>query len=113
MFMEIKIGNIYWITSKSDIAHPHVVIGIDKSNETLLVCSITTNKIKLEMPGNILLNIGEGNLKTKSIIEVSKISTIHKSQLNEYIGTLDNNRLDEIQNGIDFIERSFLRTNKD
>jgi mRNA interferase MazF len=60
------------------------------------------------MPGNLILDIGEGNLQKLSIVEVSKQLTINRSQLKEYIGTLSKKRVEEIINGIGFINRSFL-----
>jgi mRNA interferase MazF len=103
-----KVGDIYWLTSKGEIAHPHVIIHIDNIDGLITLCSITTNMKKLDMPGNVVLNIGEGNLETQSIVEVSKEISLDPSQLDEYIGTLSLERINEIINGINFINKSFL-----
>lgn len=103
----MNIGDIYWINCIETIPHPYVIINIDKDNITM--CALTTNKNKAKMPGVIILNPGEGNLKKESIVEVYKQQTINKSELKEYIGTLSKDRVEEILNGIGFIQRSFLR----
>ncbi len=102
----MKLGHIYWLTTEGTIAHPHVIIQINDDNVT--VCSITTNMKKLNMPGNVLLDVGEGGLEKQSIVEVSKEFTVSNSELKEYIGSLSKKRVKEILNGIGFIYRSFL-----
>lgn len=101
----MNIGDIYWITSNEEIAHPQVIIEVE--GDVLTVVSITTNMKKTEMPGNVLLDLSEGNLEKQSIVEVSKVLSINKSQLKEYIGSLSQNRVNEIKNGIGFIDRSY------
>lgn len=101
----MNIGDIYWITSNEGISHPQVVI--ESVGDKLTVVSITTNMKKIEMPGNVLLDLGEGELEKQSIVEVSKVLSINKSQLKEYIGSLSSNRVNEIKNGIGFIDRSY------
>lgn len=104
--MEIKAGDIYWLTTKSDIPHPHIVIDMDDDEVT--VCSITTNMDKAGLPGNVVLEPGEGGLEKQSAVEVSKTSVVGKSQLGKYIGGLDHEQINKILNGIQFVQRSFL-----
>ena len=63
------------------------------------------------MPGNVVLDVGEGNLSKQSIVEVYKEYKVKKSMLTQYIGSLNNNRIDEILTGIKFIKKSFLQPN--
>jgi mRNA interferase MazF len=105
--MEIKLGDIFWLNQEG-VSHPHVIIKVSEPDDTLVVCSLTTNMKKINMPGNVLLDMGEGNLEKQSIVEVSKEFTINRAQLKDYIGSLSQARVDEILNGIGFIERSFL-----
>ena len=55
------------------------------------------------MPGNVLLEPGEANLPKQSVVNVSQIYTVDKSQLDEYIGTLSPARVREIINGIKLV----------
>jgi len=92
----MQIGDIYWLTIKSDIKHPHVIVGIN-SDGTILVCSITTNAKKVSMPKTIVLEAGEGNLQKQSIIEAYKTYTVNITDLTEYIGALSNLKLQELK----------------
>ena len=93
--MSISIGDIYWLKIKSDIKHPHVIVGIN-NDDSVLVCSITTNTKKFNMPKTIVLEAGEGNLQRQSIVEAYKIYTVQTKELSEYIGTLENSSIRKI-----------------
>src|SRR5688572_19033281 len=109
----VNQGDIYWLKepseSESDYIHPHVVIQdnvINHSNvQTVVVCALTTNSKRANAPGNVLLEIGEANLPKQSIVVVSQISTINKAQLGEYIGSLTQQRINQILAGIKFLQR--------
>jgi len=102
----INIGDVYWIKLNSEFKHPNVVI--KSESDVVTVCAITSNQNKLNMPGNVVLDPGEGNLEKQSIVEVAKVNTIYKDQLGELIGTLSLQRVEEIKNGIDFLERTYF-----
>ena len=115
--MAIHQGDVYWIDRENvgtPIPHPHVVIiqpddlNHDPDVRTVVVCAVTTNLKKLEMPGNVLLEPGEANLPRPSIVEVSKVLTLDKAHLGERIGTLSQQRLEEIRAGMRFVRRSYL-----
>ena len=49
--------------------------------------------LKSLYPGNVLLNKDEGNLPKQSVVNVSQITTVDKSELTEKIGTLSSKRV--------------------
>jgi mRNA interferase MazF len=112
--MVVNQGDIYWIPlkepngSEPDYTHPHVVIQdnvINRSHiNTVVVCALTTNSKKANAPGNVLLEIGEANLPRQSIVVVSQVSTVDKTQLGEYIGSLTQQRIDQILAGMRFLQ---------
>jgi mRNA-degrading endonuclease toxin of MazEF toxin-antitoxin module len=51
-------------------------------------------------PGNVLLNPGEANLAKPSVVNISQIFTIDRSQLAEKIGTLSLQRVRQILDGL-------------
>ena len=73
----------------------------------MLVCALTSNLKRVSIPGNILLDAGEGNLPRQSVIEVSKVVSVDAAQLGEYIGTLSAERVEQIAAGRRFVGRSF------
>lgn len=108
--MVINQGDIFWIDfdspsgSEPGYRHPHVVIQNNLFNRsrinTVVVCSLTSNIKIAGAPGNILLKKGEANLPKKSVINISQIFTVNKSDLSDKIGTLSKNRILQILQGI-------------
>ncbi len=88
--------------------HPHVVIQDNVLNrsriDTVVVCALTTNAKRAKAPGNVLLEAGEANLPRQSIVVVSQVSTVHKAQFGEYIGSLSQARIDQILAGMRFLQ---------
>lgn len=115
----INQGDIYWIqpahiqeAEPGDFPHPYVVIQDNVFNHsrihTTIVCALTTNLKQAQAPGNVLLEAGEANLPRPSVVVVSKVSTVPKSQLGEYIGTLNEHRIKQIVAGMRFLHSSFF-----
>ncbi len=108
--MVISQGDIFWIDlgrpvgSAPGYRHPHVVVQNNVFNasriNTVIVCPLTSNLRRAEAPGNVLLEPGEGSLPRRSVINVSQIVTVDKSQLSQKIGTLSPRRVREILDGI-------------
>jgi mRNA interferase MazF len=108
--MVIHQGDIFWIdlgdSSGSEPAyrHPHVVIQNNLFNQsrinTVVVCALISNLQRASAPGNVLLKPKEANLPKQSVVNVSQIFTVDKTQLEEKIGTLAPRRIREILNGV-------------
>jgi mRNA interferase MazF len=108
--MVIKQGEIYWIDlatpkgSEPGYRHPHIVIQNNLFNSsrinTVVVCSLTTNLSRAKAPGNVLLMEGETNLTHQSVVNISQIFTVNKSDLVEKIGEVSRKRIIEILDGI-------------
>jgi mRNA interferase MazF len=52
-----------------------------------------------------LLEIGEANLAKQSIVDVSQVIKIEKLKLGEYIGSLSEQRISQVLEGIKFLQR--------
>jgi len=63
---------------------------------TVVVCLLTSNLWRAEDPGNVLLAPGEADLPEQSVVNVSQISTVDRSQIGDLIGTLSAERVREI-----------------
>lgn len=96
----------------SQPAHPHVVVSEDVFNHsritTVVVCALTTNLQRGKAPGNVLLDDGEADLPKRSVVVVSQISSVTKTELGAFIGTLAAPRVDEIIAGLTFLQRSYF-----
>jgi mRNA interferase MazF len=106
----INQGDIYWIDlgepagSAPALLHPHVVIQNNVFNRshirTVVVCALTSNIRRALAPGNVLLEPGEANLPKQSVVNISQLFTVDKTDMGEYIGTLSRARISEILDGI-------------
>jgi len=112
--MVINQGDIYWIQlaglsgTEPSYAHPYVVIQENVLNHsrinTVVVCALTSNMKQAKAPGNVLLEAGEANLPRQSVVVVSKVSVVGKTQLGEYVGSLAEQRVHQILAGMQFLQ---------
>ena len=108
--MVVKQGEIYWVDlgepsgSEPGYRHPHIVIQnniFNSSNiNTVVVCSLTSNLKRAKAPGNVPLNKGEANLPKKSVVNISQIYTVNKSDLVEKIGQVSESIFNQILEGL-------------
>ena len=70
----------------------------------MVVCALTSNIKRAKAPGNVLLEAGEANLPRQSVVVVSQVSTVDKTQLGEYIGLLTEERINQILAGMQFLQ---------
>ena len=110
----IRQGDIYWVAlpapdgSVPGIAHPHVVIQENVLNRSrinsVVVVALTSNIRRGNETGNVILEVGEANLTRRSVVEVSKVSTVDKSQIGDYIGSITVQRVEQILSGMRFLQ---------
>ena len=116
--MKINQGELYWLQpeevrgSQAGYPHPYVIIQDDAINHsrinTVVVCALTSNRKRATEPGNVLLEPGEANLLKQSVVVVSQVDTVEKTQLVDYIGSLSKQRVEQILAGMRFQQVSFF-----
>jgi mRNA interferase MazF len=114
----INRGDVFWIGPDDSrglaagYSHPHVVVQDDVFNHsrisTVVVCALTSNLHRAKEPGNVLLEVGEGNLPKQSVVVVSQVSSVDKARLGERIGSLSDTRVDQILAGLRFQQVSYF-----
>ena len=115
----INQGDIFWIQaeepSNSELGHyphPYVVIQDNLLNRSrinsVVVCALTSNIKQANAPGNVLLEMGEANLPEQSVVVVSKVSTVEKTQLDKHIGSVAQPRIEQILAGMRFLQLSYF-----
>lgn len=115
---KINRGDVFWI-GPDDLrgpvptySHPHVVVQNDVCNHsritTVVACALTSNLHRASEPGNILLELGEGNLPKQSVVVVSQVSSVGKARLGERIGSLSDARVEQVLAGLRFPQASFF-----
>ena len=103
-------GEIYWAElgtphgSEPGYRHPVVVVQNDAFNRSrigsVIVCALTTNVARGASPGNVILRQGEGGLPRRSVVNVTQLTTLDKSQLAERVGKISSKRVNEVLEGI-------------
>ena len=111
--MVIRQGDLLWVdfgeAAGSGPSHvrPCVVIQNNLFNQsninTMVVCAVTSNMDRAQAPGNVLLHKNEANIPKKSVVNVSQIYTVDKSDLKEQIGSLSAAKFREVLEGISLV----------
>jgi mRNA interferase MazF len=109
----VRQGDVYWLDlgdprgSGPGLRHPHVVVQNNVFNAsriaTVVVCALTSNLARALAPGNVRLRKGEANLKRDCVVNISQLVTVDRSDLVEIIGTLSQERVLEIVEGIELL----------
>jgi len=116
---KISRGDLFWIGPDGEggpnpnHSHPHVVVQDDVFNHsrvsTVIVCALTTNLHRASEPGSVLLDPGEGNLPKPSVVLSAQIASVPKTRLGPRIGSLSPERVDQILDGLRFLQATYFR----
>jgi mRNA interferase MazF len=108
--MVIERGEIWWADlgelrgSSPGFHRPIVIIQSNKFIETnlktLIVAVITSNLRLAEMPGNVRLPKKTQGLEKESVVNVTQLFTINKEDLLEYVETLSEQKMEQIDKGL-------------
>ena len=84
--------------------HPILVIQSDDFNQTklntIIGAVITSNLDLAEMPGNVLILKNQSELSKDSVVNVTQILTIDKTELLEYAGTISERKMEQVEKGL-------------
>lgn len=111
--MVIKQGEVYWVNlgaptgSEPGYKHPHIVIQNNLFNtskiNTVVVCALTSNISRANAPGNVSLRKGEANLSKKSVVNISQLFTVNKTDLGDKIGQVSGKKMTEVLKGLQLL----------
>ena len=108
--MVITRGSIFWadlgdaIGSRSAKRRPVLVISSDLYNQsrlaTIVALAITTNTGLAAMPGNVFLPMGICGLGSESVVNVTALATLNKTDLGEQAGVVPLSLMDDVDRGV-------------
>ena len=108
--MVIQQGDVVWVRfppsrgSAPAGRRPAVVLQHDRFNrtrlDTAIVVAITSNLKYSSLPGNVRLPKGEGGLPRPSVVNVTQIATVDRSDIDSVAGRLSRQRLADVWNGV-------------
>ena len=106
----IRRGEIWWADlaeprgSEPGYRHPVLVLQRDEVNasqiNTVVVCLLTSNVALARAPGNTLLRRRRTGLRHDSVANASQIATLNKSDLEELVGAVPPELMDEVDEGL-------------
>jgi mRNA interferase MazF len=106
----IERGGVYWadlgqpVGSQPASQRPVLVIQSDSYNEsrlaTILVAVVTSNTALATMPGNVFLPTTATDLPRDSVVNVTALVTLNKTDLNEKVGQVPSRLLDDVDRGL-------------
>ena len=108
--MVIARGDIWWADlgegtgSAPSYRRPVLVIQDNAFNSsklaTVIVLALTSNTDLAKLPGNVYLSAGESGLPKDSVLNVTQLATLDKSQLLSQVGTVPFSTLQEVEAGL-------------
>lgn len=105
----IERGSIYWaylgaVGSRPAKRRPVLVISATAYNRsriaTVLAAVVTSNTSLAAMPGNVFLPAAASGLPRDSVVNVTALVTLDKSDLAEHVGNAPGALLDEMDRGL-------------
>ena len=106
---EIKRGQVWYadlspvVGSEQGGFRPVLMLQNDIGNKyspTVIVAIITSRNTKAKIPTHYWLDKGQGGLVCDSMVELEQIRTIDKKRLKEFMGTVDQKQMNEINKKI-------------
>jgi mRNA interferase MazF len=106
----MRRGEIWWASlpepsgSAPGFRRPVLIISADSFNEsrinTVVAAAITSNLHLAEAPGNVQIPVRGTGLSRPSVVNVSQIITLDRTDLTERLGRLNPERLRQVENGL-------------
>jgi mRNA interferase MazF len=108
--MVINRSEIWWanlpdpIGSSPGFRRPVLIVQSDSFNHskinTAVVLIISTNLNLINSQGNVLLAAKQSGLPKDSVVNVSQLFTIDESLLDEYVETISERKMEQIDKGL-------------
>ena len=106
----IARGDVRWVSfgpptgSGPGYRRPAVVVSADSFNSSAIntvVVAVMSSNLSLQLaPGNVLVPAVRSGLPKDSVVNVSQLATIDKRLLDQAVGALDVDTMDEVERGL-------------
>ena len=107
-------GELWWadlpqpIGSEPGFRRPVLIIQVNRFNQsrlaTVLAVAVTTNLALVQMPGNVLIDTAASGLEQDSVVNITQVITIDRQFLRIRIGSLPQNILQRVEQGLRLIQ---------
>ncbi len=106
----MRYGEIWWADlgeprgSEPGYRRPVLIVSADTFNrsriQTVVVVVLTSNLDQVGSPGNVWVTAEETGLSKDSVVNISQFVTVDKVFLSECVGELEEERMDEVTEGL-------------
>lgn len=106
----MRCGEIWWADlgeprgSEPGYRRPVLIVSADTFNlsriQTVVVVILTNDLEQAGSPGNVLVMAEETGLSKDSVVNISRFVTVDKVFLSEWVGELEEERMDEVTEGL-------------
>ena len=106
----LRRGDIHWANLREPVGsepghrRPVLIVSADAFNDsrihTVVVVTITSNLTLVDAPGNVDLPAEDSGLVRDSVLNVSQVVTLDKTQLGERAGSLDADTMRSVEAGL-------------
>ena len=105
----IKRGDIYYadlspvIGSEQGGQRPVLILQNDTGNKfspTVIVAAITSQTDKVRLPTHIKIEAKDNGLMRKSVVLLEQVRTIDKSRLEQYVGSLPKDVMEQVDDAL-------------
>lgn len=106
----MKRGEVWWADfgpargSAPAERRPALIISANRFNRsalrTVTVAAITSNVRLADLPGNVSVPSGRAGLDRDSVVNVSQVATLDRTDLAECVGLLDDDLLAQVDRGL-------------
>jgi mRNA interferase MazF len=107
--LQVKKGDLYFadlspvIGSEQGGVRPVLVVQNNVGNRyspTIIVAAVTSQKNKANLPTHVEIAADGSGLSKNSVVLLEQLRTIDKKRLKERIGTIDHNRLPDVDEAL-------------
>ena len=109
----MRRGEIWWADllapsgSSPGYRRPVVIISADKFNEssinTVVVATMTGNLARAHSLGNVVVPSSSSGLPRDSVINVTQLATISKTELDQFVCVLESKQLGLLEDGLKLV----------
>lgn len=106
----LRRGDIHWVNLREPVGsepgyrRPVLIVSADAFNDsrisTLVALAISSNLALAEAPGNVELPAAESGLERDSVVNVSQVVTLDKTQVGDRAGCADAEVMRRVEAGL-------------
>ena len=106
----LRRGDVHWVNLREPVGsgpgyrRPVVIVSADAFNDsrinTVVVLAVSSNLALADAPGNVELPVVAGGLDRDSVVNVSQVVTLDKTQVGDRVGSAGAEAMRRVEAGL-------------